>query len=316
MTELSLYRVYCTTDKEFKHVWNYSTPTECPTHNDNNVNIAGINKIKAFNNYKQIFSSDSPFTLTNYNLYICDTTNGNITCNLYFNDSFNIDRFIIIIKRGNSNTLTIVPQNNKLINDLTSLFLNANNSFVCLNNTEDGTWNSVPLNNISYFTLNKIDLVNENMMAGIKGSLLVHNGKEVINIPPGNDGKYLMAKSDSTFGIQWGDVSSSSSNIFIGDAVSVSNTESTYKLLYRFIFPGSTTFNLVFAKVLCDTNSQTGSLRLYDHGSNTVMCENTNVSGTYHIETLSPITNVPKDQSIIEVHGIGVKCFGCLLSQT
>lgn len=158
MTDLSLWRIYCTTSNKFEFLWATSAISSCPVSGEHGVNSSSVNKIVSINYYKTITYTDSPFSLTKeFNYFLCDSTSGNISFLLTTDQTINSDRIIVVQKDVTSNTLTITPESNKTIDGNSSLVITTK-SFVILQSNSSGNWTSILVNKLNIVDYLKMDV--------------------------------------------------------------------------------------------------------------------------------------------------------------
>lgn len=337
MADILLWRVFCETDNNYEYIWDTVAPTLCPIDELHNIKSDSINNLSTINIYRTLDNTESPFDLTQYNFYRCDTTNGEIMFNLISNESFNKDRVIIIQKISGDNTLTINAEASKTINGTTSVTLTTDKSFINLIADGDGNWNNINSDEINIEELMTFNDKSVSLIpGGAKGSLLVNNSQDLSYLNVGINNDVLTVDNTQPLGLKWANsgLFTGSKIIFVGDSTMVSNNNSNYKVFYRIIFPGTQKFNLSSCHVLCygddnqtdssryDDNSDSdsdsgltyGKLRLFNYTTGLVIAEKLHVSQSYHIETFTTFNNIPTGLSIIELHGAKMNCFGCLLN--
>ncbi len=109
MTDLYKWRIYCKTDSRFEYIWDTIKPTTCPVDNTHNVNLCSVADIVAVNRYRTVTNKNSPYKISGYNVYRCDTVNDDVVVKLSAASGANKGRVIIIQKLSGYNLLTIYP---------------------------------------------------------------------------------------------------------------------------------------------------------------------------------------------------------------
>lgn len=145
MTNLTLYRVYCTGAlNQYAQTWSSTVPTICPidgtTAIDTNATVA-LEEIDVGENVN-ITNADSPYTAGTEGSITCDTTGGNITINLPI-VSENIGKVYTIIKNTAGNTVTILPDGSDTIDSQSSATLTINGETLTITGQSDApNWSS------------------------------------------------------------------------------------------------------------------------------------------------------------------------------
>jgi len=109
MCDLFKWRIFCNTDNKFECIWDTHPPTTCPVNSIHKVELCSVADMVRVNKYKVVTNSLSPYILTGYNCYQCDTSTGNIIFKLKSARGVNKGRVIIIQKLTNIGAVNIYP---------------------------------------------------------------------------------------------------------------------------------------------------------------------------------------------------------------
>ena len=225
MPNLYKYRIYCQTDSKWEYIWNDIAPTTCPVNVAHTVNSNSIGELAQVRRIQEINDSHSPYTITGYNFYRCDTTTAAITVNLK-SVTENKDRIIIIQNISGINDITIDPETTELIDSNSTYILSGNYGTVKIrsNGTE---WVVVPIADNS--TDDRLDgtLYDDNFE---KGDVIINNGLD-ITYQNGAPDELLIADPTTSTGLKFSKIMNI--NVGINAAIdafkiadgSVSNTE-------------------------------------------------------------------------------------------
>ncbi|QKF94439.1 hypothetical protein QKU48_gp0981 [Fadolivirus algeromassiliense] len=195
LISVNKYRLYCNTNSQWEYTFSQTLPSTCPingTHSINNNSIQIVDTIECVN----VTSTDSPYSITQNSVF-CNTADGHIIINLP-KASRTTNSQYLIKKTSSSNTLSIIPYENELIDGL------ATKNITLLNDTVMILSNGFDWTTISFYNLDKIDDYNSILVAGKrKGDILFDNGKELVGLPVGNDNYILLADSTQQTGTKW-----------------------------------------------------------------------------------------------------------------
>lgn len=140
--------------------------------------------------------------------------------------------------------------------------------------------------------------------SGSKGDLLVHNGSNWIQLGVGSNDTALVADSGQSSGVVW-KTAPGGNKYLEGFFEEKSTSSSSYTVLARFIFPGTTNLGTINnIKIISRRNSDASSYsaRVWNFSNATQICEATGLTNTTRaIVNLGTLSNLPSSQSIFEV---------------
>jgi len=146
MTTINKYKIYCTTESQYRYIWDTVAPTTCPFNNAHTVNTDSVNKITSVCKFYN--TNITPLNTDGHNFYRLETSGNAMTINLPA-ISTSIGRVIIIQRlTDNINQLNIVPFGADKINNIASNYLLTGNksntasttAFVKLQATAPDNW--------------------------------------------------------------------------------------------------------------------------------------------------------------------------------
>ncbi len=291
MPKICKYRIYCTTDSQWEYIWDTAPPTTCPVDGGHTVNANSVSELTCIRRIQEIDDTNSPYTITGYNLYKADTTAGNITINLK-SAVDNKDRVLVFQKISGSNTLTIDGDGAETVGGSATQVLNDDKETLKIQS--DGT-NWVILNIKTSTGDDKLDgtLYDDNFN---KGDIIVNNGLDTTAIT-GADNTFLKADSAQASGLIFvTETVLGDSNVAAAAGInankladgSVSNTE--YQYINSLTSNAQTQFN---ARVVGPGTSTDNAIVRYDgttgklvQDSGVTLDDSNNVVGTGYIEML------------------------------
>jgi len=252
------YRIYCNTDNKWVYTWATTPPIECPDDSGHSFNSSSVSIIQVARR-KVITSTDSPY-YTGLDFLSCDTTSGNIELRLKEASSCSGGVVRIVMESGGNNV------NIYNGNDVSTIFvINSNALFLYKSN---GTiWEQISIDA-------EDDLVNnlEELSSGIintqllgfthsKGDIITADDRSNRILPVGNDDYILIADSNTSTGLKWGQFTPSIDYTLVTSTTIWSTTSSSFITINGMTTtPSAGTYYISFSSTIATSKSSTKAI--------------------------------------------------------
>ena len=111
------WRLYFVDDDRCEYVWQTGAPTTCPTNALHTVRQNSIDVAATVTQFKRLSAHNSPFSVTNDNFFVVDTTDSNVNVSLPTASGKNNGKLLYFVKETGSNSIIVAAADGELIDN-------------------------------------------------------------------------------------------------------------------------------------------------------------------------------------------------------